>query len=270
MARWICALLTVGFLWTMMMIPVQAEVKADVSITEAQLQAGEETFQKAFEATEKGDFSQAESYWTALIQEFPQNPAVWSNRGNSRVSQNKLALAIADFDQAIKLAPDQPDPYLNRGAALEGQGKYEAAIADYNQVLAIDPQDPLAYNNRGNAEGALGNWQDAIADFQKASEIAPDFAFARANTALALYEIGETQKALKTMRDLVRKYPMFPDMRAALTAVLWSEGQQGEAESNWVAAVAIDDRYQDLDWVKTIRRWPPQMITSLDKFLNLK
>ena len=59
MARWICALLTVGFLWTMMMLPIQAEVKADISITEAQLQAGEETFQKAFEATEKGDFSQA-------------------------------------------------------------------------------------------------------------------------------------------------------------------------------------------------------------------
>ncbi len=143
MARWICALLTVGFLWTMMMLPVQAQAKADLSVTEEQLQAGEEIFQKAFAATEKSDFSQAESYWTTLIQEFPQNPAVWSNRGNSRVSQNKLALAIEDFDQAIKLAPDQPDPYLNRGAALEGQGKYEAAIADYNKVLAIDPQDPI-------------------------------------------------------------------------------------------------------------------------------
>jgi hypothetical protein len=88
-------------------------------------------------------------------------------------------------------------------------------------------------------------------------------------TALALYEIGETQEALKIMRDLVGKYPMFPDMRAALTAILWSEDQQGEGESNWVAAVAIDNHYQDWDWVKTIRRWPPQMVTSLDKFLNL-
>ena len=25
----------------------------------------------------------------------------------------------------------------------------------------------------------------------------------------------------------------------------------------------------DLDWVKTIRRWPPQMVTFLDKFWNL-
>ncbi len=72
------------------------------------------------------------------------------------------------------------------------------------------------------------------------------------------------------MSNLVRKYPMFPDMRAALTAVLWEQGKQGEAESNWVAAVNMDNRYQDLDWLKNIRRWPPQMVAALDKFLNLK
>jgi hypothetical protein len=31
----------------------------------------------------------------------------------------------------------------------------------------------------------------------------------------------------------------------------------------------MDNRYQDLDWVKNIRRWPPKMILALDKFLNL-
>ena len=36
MARWICALLTVGFLWTMMIFPVQAQTKADFSVTEEQ------------------------------------------------------------------------------------------------------------------------------------------------------------------------------------------------------------------------------------------
>ena len=71
------------------------------------------------------------------------------------------------------------------------------------------------------------------------------------------------------MRRLVKKYPMFADMRAALTAVLWADGQQGEAESNWVAAVGVDSRYQNLDWVKEIRRWPPRLVSALDKFLSL-
>jgi tetratricopeptide (TPR) repeat protein len=270
MMRWIlslllCLLLILG--WT---VPVMAQETQSPSYTEEQLLEGDAIAKKALQATEKGDFTGSEAYWTQLIESFPDNPAAWSNRGNSRVSQNKLDAAIADFDRAIELAPDSPDPYLNRGAALEGKGKYEEALADYDRVLAIAPDDAMAYNNRGNAKGGLGQWQEALADYQKASELAPNFAFARANEALALYEIGKKEESLRSIRNLVRKYPMFPDMRAALTVILWDKGQQGEAESNWVATVGMDNRYQDIKWVQDIRRWPPQMIAALDKFLNLK
>jgi tetratricopeptide (TPR) repeat protein len=268
--------LLIPYLWGIMLVglllffPSPVWATETVSpLTDEQLQIGDSLTDKAFAATEAGDFVTAEKCWTELIEKFPQNPAVWSNRGNSRVSQNKLDEAIADFNQAIELAPEEADPYLNRGTALEAKGEFKAAIADYNRVLAVNPEDAFAYNNRGNAEGGLGNWASALEDFQQATAIAPNFAFAQANTALALYELGKKAEAIQTMRRLVKKYPMFADMRAALTAVLWVDGQQGEAESNWVAAVGVDSRYQDLDWVKQIRRWPPSLISALDKFLSL-
>jgi len=253
-------------------LPLHAQVLTDSMdrLSIEQRESLSKLREQAFAATNSGDFAIAEDYWTQILDLIPDNPAVWSNRGNSRVSQNKLELAIADFNQAIELAPDAPDPYLNRGTALEGLGQWTAAIADYNRVLAIDPNDAAAYNNRGNAEAGLGQWQEAIADYFKAAELAPDFAFARANYALALYQAGETKEALRTMRNLVRKYPQFADMRAALSAVLWVEGQQGEAESNWVAAMGLDPRYKKLDWVAQTRRWPPAMVAALDKFLHLQ
>ncbi len=251
-------------------MPSSLAVDSPSSITEEQLQWGESIAQKALEVTEKGNFSQAETYWTQLIDAFPTNPAVWSNRGNSKVSQFKLEEAILDFNEAINLAPTSPDPYLNRGTALEGLGRYKAAITDYDKVLSFNPQDVMAYNNRGNAKGGLGKWQEALEDYQKAANLAPSFAFAQANAALALYETGQKSQAITKMRNLTRKYPMFPDMRAALTAALWEQGNQGEAESHWVAAVGMDNRYQELDWVQKIRRWPPSMVAALDKFLNLK
>lgn len=226
--------------------------------------------QKAFEATNKGDFATAEGYWTEIIQKLPDSAAAWSNRGNAKVSQNKLESAIADFNHAIELAPEAPDPYLNRGTALEGLGKWEAAIADYNHVLELDQNDPAAYNNRGNAETGLGQWEKAAMDFKKASDMAPEYAFARANYALTQYQLGETDAAIRTMKNLVRKYPKFADMRAALTAALWVQGKQGEAESQWVSAVGLDRRYKDINWVKTVRRWPPEIAAALEKFLNLK
>jgi tetratricopeptide (TPR) repeat protein len=128
----------------------------------------------------------------------------------------------------------------------------------------------MAYNNRGNAKTGLGKWEDAIADYKKSNEIAPNFAFARANYALALYETGKKEQAIREMRNIARKYSKFADVRAALTAAYWVNGEQGEAESNWVAAYGLDSRYKDIDWVKNIRRWPPSLVTALDKFLKIQ
>ena len=69
---------------------------------------------------------------------------------------------------------------------------------------------------------------------------------------------------------IIRKYPMFADARAALTAFLWRQGLYGEAESHWVAALGLDDRYKDQDWLLNIRRWPPTPTKDLMKFLELK
>ncbi len=227
-------------------------------------------FDQALEATNIGDFATAETYWTQLLDQQPTNPALWSNRGNARVSQNKLESAIADYNHAIDIAPAQPDPYLNRGVAEEGLGKWEDAIADYNHVLEIDNQDPVAHNNLGNANAGLGHWDIAVEEYLLAADLAPDFAFARANYALALYQTDQTQEAIRTMKNLVRKYPQFADMRAALTAALWAEGQSGEAESNWASAVGLDRRYRDIEWVTQVRRWPPKVTSALDKFLALQ
>ncbi|GAB4523617.1 MAG: tetratricopeptide repeat protein [Pleurocapsa sp.] len=268
--RWLISLFCACLIW---LYSVNSSAIAATTIpsdlTPQQIKAGEKIAKKAFQAAERGDFARSETYWTQLVQQFPDNPAVWSNRGNVRIGQYKLAEAIADFDKSIELAPEYPDAYLNRGIAYEAQKKWQAAINDYDKVLSMDAQDPLPYNNRGNAKAGQGQWRDALADYQQAFTIAPDFAVARGNASLVMYQLGDRNEAIRQMRNIVRKYPMYSDIRAALAAVLWVEGKQGEAESNWVAAVGLDSRYQDLDWVANIRRWPPTMVEALTKFLTL-
>ncbi len=269
MRRWLICLLSLSLFWLWGINATTIAQPDEVNISQQKLEQGDMIAEKAFDATKQGNFAQAESYWTELVTEFPDNPAVWSNRGNVRVIQNKLDEAIADFDQAIIITDRYPDPFLNRGIAYELKQDWENAIADYNRVLTINPQDPVAYNNRGNAEAGQHKWQAALADYEQAFAIAPDFATARTNLALVTYQLGEHQEALRQIKNLVRKYPTFADVRAAMTAILWVEGQQGEAESNWVAAVGLDTRYQSIDWVASIRRWPPAMVEALEKFLTL-
>lgn len=271
MNRWLISLLLVFLLeicggWVNLEKAIAQEAP---EFTEQQLIQGEKIAEKAFRAAEKGNFAKAEIYWTTLVENFPNNPAAWSNRGSVRIGQYKLTEAIADFDRSIEIAPEYPDAYLNRGTAYEGKRLWQKAISDYNHVLEITPQDPVALNNRGNAKAGQEKWQDALNDYQLAADLAPTFPIARGNASLVQYQIGERSEAIRNMRNLVRKYPMYSDMRAALAAALWVEGKQGEAESNWVAAVGLDERYQNLNWIENIRRWPPSMIQALERFLNL-
>jgi tetratricopeptide (TPR) repeat protein len=251
-----------------------APVQAQLNITEAESNQLDALVKKAFDATDAGEFAAAEWYWTDLIKLYPENAAGWSNRGNSKISQNHPQEALIDYNKAVELAPNFPDPYLNRGAALESLGKWEEAIADYNRVLEITPKDAAAYNNRGNAKAGLGKWEEAIADYQTAMNVNSRFSTAFGNNAIALYQVGSqngrTDEAIKAMKNILRKYPNFTDVRAALTAALWANKQQGEAESNWVSVLNLDPRYRDINWVKDIRRWPPSLVSALEKFLTLK
>ncbi|MEM6252667.1 MAG: tetratricopeptide repeat protein [Cyanobacteria bacterium P01_D01_bin.156] len=224
---------------------------------------------QAFTLTQKGQFDVAETVWSQLIESLPDEPALWSNRGNVRVSQNKTAAAISDYDHAITLDPLQPDPYLNRGAAYEAEGNWQAAIDDYNRVLTLSPNDPAAYNNRGNAKAGQGNWQAALKDYEESITIQPSFSLGYANYGIALFEVGDHTKSLQILKSLARKYPNYADVRAALTAALWETGNWGEAESQWAAARGLDRRYADLEWVEHVRRWPPSLVTGLTHFLQL-
>lgn len=226
--------------------------------------------QRAFATANAGQYDEAIINWTELIDYFSDQAEVWSNRGNVYAAQNKMELAIADYDKAVELAPEAVDPLVNRGVAWEVLREWDKAIADYNRALKINPDDPVAHNNRGNAQAGKGNWYGAIADYSQATILDPKLAFAKANYALALYETGEHDLSIKTMRQIVQRYPRFADVRAALTAALWLEGKSGEAESNWFAVEGLDRRYKDIEWVTNIRRWPPSLVEGLKSFLTLQ
>lgn len=63
-------------------------------------------------------------------------------------------------------------------------------------------------------------------------------------------------------------------MRIALAAMLWDSGMESEAENQW--AFACDNitvgcsKYQDEEWLRHVRRWPPVMVERLQAFLALQ
>jgi len=204
---------------------------------------------------------------------------------------------ISDYTRAIKLLDDDINSariLSQMGLALEGLDRWDEAIDKYNASLKLaeslgNRRDPYLLNSLGNCYASLGEWKRArelyleSADgFQRSRAIDISMQkrldgaiFSFSNAVLMSAQLGdEDDMAItKRMQDLARRAPGSADMRAALAAMYWSMGEQGKAEESWEFActsIAVGcAKYEDLDWLRRVRRWPPVMVNRLKAFLAL-
>ena len=234
------------------------------------LSTREDFFRNALELSSSGKFNLALQEWNRYLNSYPNDAAGLSNRGNVKLVIGDVEGSIDDQDKAISLNPSEIDPYINRGIAKEALGLWSQAKKDYMFVISKDNKNFSALYNLANVEGSTSNWQKARDLFSEAAKYNPGFAMARSSMALADYQLSNIEESEKELKNLIRRYPTFADARAALTALNWSKGESGQAESNWVAVVELDPRYSDEDWLIKIRRWPPKPAKDLMNFIDLK
>src|SRR5687768_2549635 len=121
---------------------------------------------------------------------------IHSNRGVAQRARRDLAVAIADYDEAIRLYPEFARAYVNRGNAHYDRQDYDRAIADLDQAVRLDARSASAFISRGNAWDAKGDADRAIADYTAALELTPNSAIAHFNRGLVLRRKGQLDRAL--------------------------------------------------------------------------
>ena len=230
----------------------------------------EDLFKNALDLSSGGQFDLALQEWNSYLDNYPDDASALSNRGNIKLILGDAKGSIDDQNKSINLNPTEIDPYINRGIAEEALGLWSQAKKDYMFVISQDDKNFSALYNLANVEGSTSQWEKARDLFSKASLYNPGFAMARSSIALADFQLGNFDESEKELKKLIRRYPTFADARAALTALNWSQGQSGKAESNWIAVTELDPRYSDEEWLKKIRRWPPKPIKELMNFIDLK
>jgi tetratricopeptide (TPR) repeat protein len=136
--------------------------------------------------------------------------ALMNEKGDNNV-------AIAAYNQVLRLAPNNPDCYSNRGNAYRNKGNYDQAIADYNKAIELDPNDPKFYNNRGNAYRNKGNYDQAIANYIKALALDGRYDNAWHNLRITLQNVddalvvGAWRHDPSLLVELSQRYPMNSD-----------------------------------------------------------
>src|SRR5262245_398138 len=99
-------------------------------------------------------------------------PAQAPNSAQSRCFSESADLAIAACTGLIALDTlgeiGRAVAYYNRGVALYEKGEYALAVEDYNQAIKLNPSFAQAFVNRGNAFDGKGEYERAIQDYDRA------------------------------------------------------------------------------------------------------
>ncbi len=87
------------------------------------------------------------------------------------LDQQKLAGAITELDEAIKLAPTNPILFNTRGYAHYLSKNTKGALQDYDEAIRLNPNYLNAIHNRALARKSAGDAAGAAADRQREAEL---------------------------------------------------------------------------------------------------
>ena len=129
----------------------------------------------------------------------------YGNRGFYYKRQNKLAEAIADFTEAIKLKPDEGRTYFNRALTYMLMNNNEDATADFDKAIKLEPKQAILYAYRTQTKLMMKDTAGSIADATKCLQL--DSTNMDAYNTLATIEDGRKQyKECEQHLTLALKY----------------------------------------------------------------
>jgi tetratricopeptide (TPR) repeat protein len=135
------------------------------------------------------------------------DPTKWKaihNRGVSLALHGKVHAALADFTKALELNPDFVNSRFNRAEIRLQRGERDAAIEDYTSVLKLKADDTGALLGRGNALLRSDKLAEALADFNQALLYQPTSAVAYAGRGDVYALQGHWNHAGEEYRQAIR------------------------------------------------------------------
>lgn len=166
--------------------------------------------------------------------------AAYRNRGAAWRAKGEFDLAIANYDQAIRLDPKNGNGYGQRGLAWYDKKDYDRAIADYDLAIQINPKDSSAYNNRGNAWSEKGDHDRAISDYDRSIRLDPKSAIAYNNRGIVWVQKRDKNRAMMDYEQAIRLNPRYAEVYNSRGNLWSSNGDKDRAIADYDHAIRLD------------------------------
>ena len=109
-------------------------------------------------------------------------------------------LALADFNEVIRLDPKYATAFAIRGAVYVRKGIFDRALADLNEGLRLDPNNAAVHNDFGVYYNATGDYNRALVELNEAIRLYPQYLYAYKNRGVTYEHKGDLTAALADFR----------------------------------------------------------------------
>jgi tetratricopeptide (TPR) repeat protein len=165
------------------------------------------------------------------------------NLGNALERQGKLAEAMGEYDEVLRLQPDDVNTRNGLGSLLLELGRTDDAIGQFEEALRRLPSFAEARNNLGYLFQRQGRLDQAIVQYELALKLNPSDFRIHINLATVLLRKGRTEESIRHLEAALKLKPDDVVTRNTLGSLLFNAGRAAEAIQQFEQAVraAPDD-----------------------------
>jgi tetratricopeptide (TPR) repeat protein len=157
--------------------------------------------------TKSGRFAQAESALFPAVAAHPGFTEGWMQLGEVHAAQEKLVLALKEYERARRLRPQDPEIHCSLGRVLARLNRPAESIAAFREAVRLKPDDPEAHYLLGGELGLNNQVAEAKSEFEEAVRLKPEYPMAHLNLGVALMKQGRFEDAQRQFEETLRLDP---------------------------------------------------------------
>ncbi|MCA9803846.1 MAG: tetratricopeptide repeat protein [Cyanobacteria bacterium HKST-UBA02] len=161
-------------------------------------------------------------------------------KGIALTSLNEPERAYLEYSEGIELAPNEASLFYNRGCLTHMKGDYALAIADYDRALK-PIENNRYYENRGLAKYELRDYRGARKDAEKAIELKRDSDKAHWIRGIARFKDGEKEGGISDVTRAIELDPTYVNYRLERAEFCAALHDWGTAIRDCDEAIRIDN-----------------------------
>lgn len=181
-----------------------------------------------------GYWGNSVTLFTDVINQYPEYPEAYNNRGLELFYQGKYDEAAADFAKSIEVKKDYAEAYFNYGLVFMKTNDYKTAIDKFDTAVYLGlNQYSLVYDYRGRARFQIKDYEGSMMDYNKALEVNPFSSDAYNDRGILKGAMGDNKAALEDFNLSIRHKKVNPEAYYNRGFAYFLLGDISQACSDW-------------------------------------